>query len=164
MCTNASCTERQGGFTVVELVAVLILISILAVVALPRLGVIDAFRSQGWREQVVAGLRLAQSTATGHRRLVCASLGGNRLTLQVASANPATTCDAALRGPDGQTTWDDTAPAAGTTVTVSPAGPLFFQPDGRVTSDGAGASTATFTISATDVAAITVHGASGHVE
>jgi prepilin-type N-terminal cleavage/methylation domain-containing protein len=161
---NASCTERGRGFTAVELVAVLILIGVLAAVALPRLGVIDAFRSQGWREQVVAGLRLAQSTATGHRRLVCASFTGSRLSLQVATGNPASSCTAALRAPDGQSNFDDTAPAAGTAVAVSPSGTLYFQPDGRVTSDGAGASTTSFTITATGLATITVHGASGHVE
>ncbi len=161
---NASCTERERGFTVVELVAVLILIGVLAAVALPRLGVVDAFRSEGWREQVVAGLRLAQATAGGHRRLVCAQFSGSSLSLTVASANPASACSAALTGPDGSASFGTTAPSAGTSVAVSPAATLYFQPNGQVSSDGAGVSVSNFTISATDLAPITVYGASGHVE
>jgi len=161
---NASCTERQRGFTVVELVAVLVLIGILAAVALPRLGVVDDFRSEAWREQAVAGLRLAQATAGGHRRLVCAQFSGNSLSLSLATTNPASACTAPLPGPDGAAAFGSTAPSAGTSVAVSPSGTLYFQPNGQVTSDGAGTSVANFTISATGLAPINVYGASGHVE
>lgn len=161
---NASCTERQRGFTAVELVAVLILIGILAAVALPRLGVVDAFRSEGWREQVVAGLRLAQATAGGHRRLVCAQFSGSSLSLTMATANPASACTAPLPGPDGSASYGTTAPSLGTSVGVTPAAVLYFQPNGQVTSDGAGSTVSSFTITATDLAPIIVHGASGHVE
>lgn len=161
---NASCTERQRGFTLVELVAVLVLIGILAAVALPRLSVVDAFRSEGWRDQVVAGLRLAQATAGGHRRLVCAQFSGNSLNLTLATANPASACSVPLPGPDGAAAFVTTAPSAGTSVVVAPAATLYFQPNGQVTSDGAGTTVASFTISATDLAPINVYGASGHVE
>ncbi len=161
---SASCTDRQRGYTVVELVAVLVLIGILAAVALPRLGVIDTFRSEGWRDQAVAGLRLAQATAGGHRRLVCAQFSGNSLNLTLATANPATACSVPLPGPDGAAAFGATAPSAGTAVVVSPSGTLYFQPNGQVTSDGAGTSVTNFTISATGLAPITVYGASGHVE
>jgi prepilin-type N-terminal cleavage/methylation domain-containing protein len=161
---NASCTERQRGFTLVELVAVLVLIGILAAVALPRLSVVDAFRSEGWRDQVVAGLRLAQATAAGHRRLVCAQFSGSSLSLTLATANPASVCSVPLPGPDGAAAFGATAPSAGTSVVVAPAAALYFQPNGQVTSDGAGTTVASFTISATDLAPINVYGASGHVE
>jgi MSHA pilin protein MshC len=161
---SARFIERQRGFTIVELVAVLILIGILAAVALPRLGVVDAFRSEGWREQTVAGLRLAQATAGGHRRLVCAQFSGSGLNLSLATANPASTCTSPLLGPDGSSSFGTTAPSTGTAVSVAPSSTLYFQPNGQVTSDGAGTTVATFTISATDLTPITVHGASGHVE
>ena len=158
--------ERQSrlkGFTVVELLAVLILVGVLAAVALPRLNLVDALRSDNWREQTVAGLRLAQATAVGHRRLVCASFSSSRLQLQIAAANPASTCDAPLRGPDGTTDFGSTQPTSGG-VAVAPAGTIYFQPTGRATLDGAGSQVSGRSISAAGTTAITVHGESGHVE
>ena len=154
-------TER--GFTLVELIAVLILVGVLAAVALPRLDVVQALRSDGWREQTLAGLRLAQATASGHRRLVCASFNGARLQLRIASTNPANACDGPLRGPDGSDRFGDTDPASGG-VTVAPAGTIFFQPSGRASLDAAGAQTSARTISVAGVAPIAVRGESGHVE
>lgn len=151
------------GFTVVELLAVLILVGVLAAVALPRLTAVEGLRSDNWREQTVAGLRLAQASAVGHRRLVCASFAAGRLQLQIASANPASSCDSPLRGPDGSADFGDTAPASGG-VTVSPAGSIYFQPAGRASLDGAGSQVDGRSVSATGVAVITVHGESGHVE
>jgi hypothetical protein len=49
-------------------------------------------------------------------------------------------------------------------TTVSPAGVLFFQPDGRVTSDGAGTTASNRTISLTGASSIVVRGETGHVE
>ena len=157
---NARLTER--GFTVVELIAVLVLVGLLAAVALPRLDALTGLRGDSWREQVVAGLRLAQSTAVSHRRLVCASFNAGHLELRVAAANPASSCSTALRGPDGGNRFTDSLPAS--SVVVSPAGTLFFQPDGRVSQDGAGASVGNRSISSSGVAGISVQGQSGHVE
>jgi len=47
---------------------------------------------------------------------------------------------------------------------VSPAGTLYFQPDGRVTSDGAGNTAANRTITANGIASISIVGETGHVE
>ena len=157
---SAKLTER--GFTVVELIAVLVLVGLLAAVAVPRLNLMATLRGDSWRDQVVAGLRLAQSTAVSHRRLVCASFNGGHLELQIAAANPATACSGSLNGPDGSNRFTDSLPNGA--VTVAPAGTLFFQPSGRVTEDGAGASVSSRSISAAGVVAISVQGQSGHVE
>lgn len=158
---NARSTE--AGFTIVELIAVLVLVGVLAVVALPRLSAIEGFRSEGWREQTVAGLRLAQSTAQSHRRLVCASFSGARLQLRIASSNPASSCNAALPTPTGSAEFGDLDPASGG-VTVTPAGTIFFQPNGRATLDGAGSQVSGRSLSVAGVDAITVRGESGHVD
>jgi MSHA pilin protein MshC len=46
----------------------------------------------------------------------------------------------------------------------TPAGVLFFQPDGRVTVDGAGATAVDWTITPTAAAVISIFGETGHVE
>lgn len=158
---SARCTDRRG-FTLVELVAVLLLVGVLAVVALPRLGELGGFRSDAWRSQALAGLRLAAVTAVGHRRLVCATFESDgRLSLSIASGNPASSCASALPSPDGGSYF---AQAAEGGVSLSPAGPLYFQPNGRVSRDGAGQQVADRSITASGVPAITVYGESGHAQ
>ena len=157
---NASCTER--GFTLVELVLVLLLVGVLAAVAVPKLAGLAAFQSESWREQLVAGLRQGAAMAVGHRRLVCATVAADGvLTLELADANPATTCNRPLKGADGSL---QTTGAAGVVVAVSPAGAIFFQPNGQVSRNGDGTAVEDRTINATGVAAVTVRGGSGHVE
>ena len=70
MC--ATSTDRPArGFTMVELIAVMLLVGVLAVVALPRLDGTLGLRGSAWRDQVLAATLQARSLATGHRRLVC---------------------------------------------------------------------------------------------
>lgn len=161
MC--ATCIERPlpRGFTLPELVAVLLLVAVLAAVALPRLQGSLALREDSWREEVVASLRLARQVAVSHRRLVCASIGAAQVQLTIAAANPASACAAALAGVDGSA--DATRAPAGVSAAVVPAGVLYFQPDGRVTTDGPGATVADRTVSVSGAADITVVGATAHV-
>lgn len=63
-------TQPQRGFTLVELVIVIIMIGILAATALPRFGGSNGFEERGFRDQVVAGLRFAQKSAIAARRTV----------------------------------------------------------------------------------------------
>jgi MSHA pilin protein MshC len=149
------------GFTTVELVAVVVLMGVLAVVALPRLEGALAQRGDHWRDQVLAALRHAQSTAQSHRRLVCATVATGAVSLSIATANPATTCASVLPGPDGHASHarDD----RGIATSVSPAGTLYFQPNGRVTSDGAGSTAADRSIAIDGMTAITVVGETGLV-
>lgn len=146
----------------VELIAVLLVVGVLAVVAMPNLQGALAMRDSGLRDQVLAGLREARHLAQGHRRLVCASVAANQLTLTMATANPATSCGNAVRGLDGQTAW--TSNAGGITLGVSPAGVLYFQPDGRITSDGAGTTPVNASVTVGSETAIALVGDTGHVQ
>ena len=161
-CMAAGVRRRQGGFTMVELIAVLLLTGILAVVALPRLDGALAMRGAGWNDQVRAALQHGRSLAQGHRRLVCATPITGEVRLAIASAHPASSCDTPLAGPDGDARW--AVDSNGLSMTVSPAGTLYFQPDGRITSDGAGSSTVNVSISVTGERVINLVGETGHVQ
>jgi len=153
---------RRNGFTLVELVMVMVMIGVLAVVVLPRLQENSSLRAAAWHDQVQAALRHARQTAVGHRRLVCATVATGAVTLTIASANPATTCGAAWRGPDGNIAW--AREGSGIATSVTPAGTLYFQPSGRITSDGAGTTALNASVTITGETAIGVVGETGHVE
>lgn len=155
--------RRCRGFTLAELIAVLIIVGILAVVALPRLDQSQGFGATAFSDRVAAALRFAQKSAVAHRRLVCANVAAGSLTLTIDGSFGAGTCAVALPGPDG-TNPAAVAPSAAVTLTSAPAGPLYFQPSGSVTSDAAGTAPTTFTLTVTGQAAITVNGATGYVQ
>lgn len=161
-CTDSRRLRRVRGFTLVELIAVLLMVAVLAVVALPRFDGAMALRGAGWREKVLVALRHAHSVAQGHRRLVCVAVSGGAVTLTIASTHPAGSCDATLPGPDGHASFAHDAAAPATTS--SPAGTLYFQPSGRVTSDAAGASAVNASIAIAGEEAIALVGETGHVQ
>lgn len=146
----------------VELIVVMILIAVLSAYAIPRLSSIGSARDDSWREQLVSALQYAHSTAMSHRRLVCVTVGANDVQLAIAISHPASVCDSGLAGPDGSATFAESGGNGSTTV--SPSGPLYMQPDGRVTTDGPGLTSATFTVSPPGAAGILVQGETGHVE
>jgi MSHA pilin protein MshC len=154
---------RSDGFTMVELITVMILIGILAVVALPRLDQSQGFGATSFRDRVAASLRFAQKSAVAHRRLVCATVAADRLTLAVDGSFGAGTCAMALSGPDGASPAA-LSPSASVTLTSAPGGPLYFQPSGSATSDAAGTAPSGFTLTVTGQTPITVNGATGYVQ
>jgi prepilin-type N-terminal cleavage/methylation domain-containing protein len=153
--------SSELGFTLPELLAVLILVGVLAAVALPKLDAGLAIRNDSWRDEVVAALRYARQTSVSHRRLVCAVVGSNSVTLTIASANPATGCSTSLPGPGGSAAYTSTTV---TTASIAPGGTVYFQPSGRVTSDGAGTTVSDRSIAIGGSTAISVVGETGHVE
>ena len=102
---------RAEGFTLPELVAVVVVMSIMAVVTLPRLwgSTIDEL---GFYDDTLSALRFAQRTAVTQQRTVCATFTASQLTLTYASAYGSTTCDQPLARPASTAQYQVTAPAS----------------------------------------------------
>jgi MSHA pilin protein MshC len=60
----------ERGFTLVELVTVLVLLGVLAAVALPRLGGVGVYAERASGSRLVSGLRFAQEQAMSRNRFV----------------------------------------------------------------------------------------------
>ena len=88
----ASRGRRQRGFTLVELIAVLVVGGLLAAVAMPRFFRQDSFDARSFADQNVSMLRYAQKLAIAQNRPVFVQLDGTRMALCFNTA-----CDAANR-------------------------------------------------------------------
>lgn len=80
------------GFTVVELILVMVIASIVAAAAAPRLMDREAFQARGAATEVRAALRYAQKLAKAKNREVCVALAATSVTLRL---NPSLTAGAA---------------------------------------------------------------------
>jgi MSHA pilin protein MshC len=121
--------RSQRGFTLTELITIIVILGIISVAALPRFFDRNVFDSRGFYDQVISGLRYAQKTAVAQHRQVCVAFAANSITLTIDSTVPPDgVCDAApagnLTGPNGLTPYTITAPA-GVTFTAPAAGTTF---------------------------------------
>jgi MSHA pilin protein MshC len=72
----------------VELIAMMLIIGVMAVVALPRLDMLRSFDEAGYRDKVRATLEYARKSAVAQRRNVRATLSGNNLALTIDNDIP----------------------------------------------------------------------------
>ena len=98
----ASRGRRMHGFTLVELVMVIVLLGVLSVYAVPRMINTGDFYARGFNDQSLAYLRYAQKTAIAQRRTVCVELSANAIRLRLANAAGSNTCAIDLPGPGGE--------------------------------------------------------------
>lgn len=129
---------RPRGFTLVEMIVILVLIGILAVAALPRLNVRD-FDEAGFRDGIKAALQHARKTAVASRRFVCASVSVNAVTVARDDSSPesvvAIDCGSPVSLPapgKGCAANAVCTHAAGIGITLaSGSSPIIFDPLGR---------------------------------
>lgn len=102
----------QSGFTLIELIMVIVMVGVLAVFAAPRFSSND-FNARGFHDETLALLRYAQKSAIAQRRTVCVTFSASSATLRVdADSNAATGvfgCELNLTGPRGDTPGTITA-------------------------------------------------------
>jgi prepilin-type N-terminal cleavage/methylation domain-containing protein len=96
----------QQGFTLVELVVVMLLVSILATVGASRFADREPFAAQALADQLVSGLRLAQATAMARRAPVYVQLVASPPAMQVCAD---LACGQALQPPGGGAWLSDTS-------------------------------------------------------
>lgn len=92
----------QRGFTLIELIMVMVMLGVLAVFAAPRIFNSDDFYARGFHDETLGLLRYAQKAAVAQRRTVCVSVSTSApasASLSIASATPGA-CDTALVSPN----------------------------------------------------------------
>ena len=94
---------RARGFTLIELIIVMVMLGVLAVFAAPRIFNSDDFYARGFHDETLGLLRYAQKTAIAQRRTVCVTFTSSApasATLSIASTAAVSTCNAPLTGPN----------------------------------------------------------------
>lgn len=145
MCRNL---KPSIGFTLIELVMVIVILSILSVVVLPKFWDNSAFQARGFADQVLATLRYAQKSAIAQHQNVCVNLAATSVTLTINA-----TCSLPFYLPDRQS--NSLNAPSGITLTTTAAA-LTFDALGRAST------AATITISGI-TPSITVEAETGYV-
>jgi MSHA pilin protein MshC len=144
--------KQSTGFTLIELVMVIVILSILSITVIPKFFDNSVFQARGFADQVLATLRYAQKTAIAQHRLVCVILTATSVTLTIANSNSDTSCSLALNLPDRA----NNVLIAPSGITLNPATIISFNALGQANTS------ASITISGV-ATAITVEAETGYV-
>jgi MSHA pilin protein MshC len=79
--------REQRGFTLVELIAVMVIIGILAVFAMPRFSGRQMYDDLAFYNYVLSTLRYAQKSAISQHQFVCATFGAGSVVLTYGPTN-----------------------------------------------------------------------------
>ena len=132
-CSDKTISQLRG-FTLVELIMVLVVIGVLAAAALPRFWDRQVFDSRGFYDQTLSVLRYAQKAAIAERRTVCVaftSTTSTTVTLTIAAAAGSSVCGSNLASPNGASPFIVTA-KTGVSFVAVPAN-FQFNPLGQAT-------------------------------
>ena len=131
--------EKLRGFTLIELVVVIVMIGILAVYVAPRFFDASIFKSRGFADQVQSTLSYAQKQAIAQHRNVCVAVTSSDITLTIAKDSGATNpCNLPnMVSPFGQpssctsSTYRICTPSSSITISMSPATNFSFDALGK---------------------------------
>lgn len=86
--------HRHQGFTVVELIVVIVVVGILAATVLPRFSGSTGFEERGFHDSLISALRYAQKTAISARLTACATFSTSpvQVSFRVSSVQGASNC------------------------------------------------------------------------
>ena len=125
--------KTQRGFTLVELITVMVIAGILAVAAIPRFFTKNTFDSRGFYDQVISTLRYAQKAAVAKHRFVCVEFTTNRMITLTYDPTPPGAAHLVAACPGTQLTspttggsYSVTSPTADVTFTTPAAGTTFY--------------------------------------
>lgn len=134
----------QAGFTMVELIAVMVIAVVLAALSAQKFFDNNAYDSHGFYEQVAFALRYAQKAAIAQNRYVCVALTASSVTLTV---NASATCPGSnLTSPAGDTTsttYSISAPSSNVTLSGYTT-PFYYDAKGKPYNNGDVPPTSTF--------------------
>lgn len=115
-CASGSCRTRwqlpaaHAGFTLIELIVVMVMITVLGAMAIPRFVGPNAFDTFGFSEQTGAMLRFAQKAAIAQRRTFCVGLSGSNVVMTRAAAADVYTCSTSIINPADGKNWQRPLP------------------------------------------------------
>jgi MSHA pilin protein MshC len=121
---------RYRGFTLIELVVTMVIVTILAVVAIPRLRT-STFDTVGFYQEALSAVRYAQKEAVAKRRVVCVGLTTGTVTVRFAKGVGSFACDTELISPRGVSPFVVTAKSGVSLASVPAIGTFYFDPLGR---------------------------------
>lgn len=120
---------RAAGFTLIELVVTMIVVTVLAIAVAPRFSGTQGFNQRGFFDETLALLRYAQKSAIAQRRTVCVTFTASSASLSIASVADSISCDTPLTGPTGTAPFVVTG-ASGAQYVMTPAN-FSFDAEGR---------------------------------
>jgi MSHA pilin protein MshC len=85
---------KLAGFTLIELIMVIVLLGVLAIFAAPRILNTGDVNARGFHDETLSLLRFAQKTAVAQRRVVCVQLNASGVAITMdTKATPDGVCN-----------------------------------------------------------------------
>lgn len=158
--------RASRGFTIIELIVVIMITGIMGVAVMSRFSDRGLFESRGFQDETQSLLRYAQKAAIAQRRTVCVRFSANQAWLTVRNAGGDTACGAhagpTAAAPAGETLLTGPTGVAPATATAGSATGYSAVP-AAFYFDAAGRPSAGRTIAITGADPVTVEAETGYV-